>query len=196
MKIVTGVLLATMALPLLAAQPAAKPNETLISSNELEMNFKPKRFFIYTGKVKVVDPEINLFCEKMTVTFGKAIKQKGVGPAPAVLPLLLPKLSPDKPKQPMFAQGGQIQVIVAEKNVVIVNKEDKTRATGKRGVFTAATNLLVLTGDPVLFRDGVVVRGEVITWNRLTGKMIVSKAEVNIRGEDKKKPAPKPAPKR
>ena len=110
------------------------------------------------------------------------------------MPLTNP--SPDKAKQPMFAQGGQIQVIVAEKNVVIVNKQDKTRATGKMGVFTAVTNLLVLTGDPVLYREGVEVRGEIITWNRITGKLKVSKARVNISEKDKKKPAPKSAPKR
>jgi len=196
MKIVTGVLLTLIAIPLWSAQPVPNQNETKISSDKLEMDFKPKRVFVYTGKVIVVDPEIDLFCDKMTVTFGSAKKPNAVVPPPNAKPLPLTNPSPDKAKQPMFAQGGQIQVIVAEKNVVIVNKQDKTRAIGKMGVFTAATNLLVLTGDPVLYREGVEVRGEIITWNRITGKLKVSKARVNISEKDKKKPAPKSAPKR
>ena len=96
----------------------------------------------------------------------------------------------------MMAVGGQISVILAEKNVVIINKKDKTHATGNKGVYTAATNLFVLTGDPVLYHEGGEVRGEVITWDRITGKLKVTKARVNITEKDNKKPAPKPVPKR
>ena len=91
-----------------------------------------------------------------------------------------------------MAQGGQIKEIVAEINVVIINKKDKTRATGQKGVFTAANNLLVLTGNPILYQGDNKIAGEVIVWDRVTGKLKVTKAKVDIsQGKDDKKPAPK-----
>ena len=56
--------------------------------------------------------------------------------------------------------------------------------------------MLVLTGDPVLYHEGGEVRGEVITWDRITGKLKVSKAKVNIEDKDKKNPVPKTVPNR
>ena len=189
MRITTGLLLVAVTLTGYAAQPSVKQGNTLITSNDLEMNFKPKQIFIYTGRVKVVDPEINLLCDKMTVTFNDRKKSEKNGSSPVTQPL--PKLQPKPVKPPMMAQGGQIKVILAEDNVVIINKKDKTRATGKKGIYTAATNLLVLTGAPVLYHEGGEVRGEIITWDRITGKLKVSKAKVNITEKDNEKPAPK-----
>ena len=193
MKISTGLLLAAMALPGYAAQTSVKQGNTLITADDLEMNFKPKQIFVYTGRVKVVDPEINLLCDKMTVTFNdrKKNEKNGSGPVTQPLPKLQPKIQPKPVRPPMMAQGGQIKVILAEDNVVIINKKDKTRATGKKGIYTAATNLLVLTGNPVLYLKTGEVRGEIITWDRITGKLKVTKAKVNIAEKDNKKPAPK-----
>ena len=198
MKISTGLLLAAMALPSYAAQPSVKQGNTLITADDLEMNFKPKQIFVYTGRVKVVDPEINLLCDKMTVTFNdrKKNEKNGSGPATQPLPKLQSKIQPKPVRPPMMAQGGQIKVILAEDNVVIINKKDKTRATGKMGIYTAATNLLVLTGNPVLYLKTGEVRGEIITWDRITGRLKITKAKVNIAEKDNKKPAPKSAPKR
>ncbi|SVE58359.1 uncharacterized protein METZ01_LOCUS511213 [marine metagenome] len=176
-----------------AAQPAVKQGSTVITSEELEMNFKPTRLFIYTGQVKVVDPEIDLLCDRMTVTFGGRRKQKEGGRNHVIPSKTNPRIKPTKP--PMMSQGGQIDVIVAEDNVGIINKKDKTRATGGKGVYTAATNLLILTGNPVLYHTGADVRGEVITWDRITGRLKVTKARVDI--SEKKKSGPPPlAPKR
>ncbi len=198
MRILYGLFLAAMILPTYAAQPAAKKGGTFITSDDLEMNFKPKQVFVYTGRVKVVDPDIELLCDRMTVTFNdrKAQKKSDANPVIRPLPGIQPKTQPKPVKPPMIAQGGQIKVILAEDNVVIINKKDKTRAMGKRGIYTAAANSLVLTGDPVLYHEGGEIRGEIIIWDRVTGKLKVSKAKVNIDGKDKKKPAPKPAPKR
>jgi len=197
MRIAVGLLVMVMVMQADVAQPADKKDSTLITSDDLEMNFKPKQIFVYTGRVKVSDPEIDLLCDKMTVTFNDRKGSKKDGPNPVAQPLpshSKPKSRSSKP--PMMAQGGQIKVILAEDNVVIFNKKDKTRATGKKGVYTAATNLLVLTGDPVLYHEGGEVRGEVITWDRITGKLKVSKAKVNIEDKDKKNPVPKTVPNR
>ena len=198
MKIAMGLLLVAMIAPVYSAQPAVKKGGTLIESDDLEMNFKPKQIFIYTGRVKVSDPEIDLLCDRMTVTFRDRKRGRGDRVRPRAEPSLKldSKNQPKSVKPPMMAQGGQIEAILAEDNVVIINKKDKTRATGKRGVYTAATNLLVLTGDPVLYLKTGEVRGEIITWDRVTGKLKVSKAKVNIDEKDNEKPAPKPAPKR
>ena len=176
-----------------AAQPAVKQGSTVITSEELEMNFKPTRLFIYTGQVKVADPEIDLLCDKMTVTFGAQRKQKASGKNHVIQPGLNPPPKPTKP--PMMSQGGQIDMIVAENNVVIINRKDKTRATGAKGVYTATTNLLVLTGDPVLYHEGGEIRGEIIAWDRITGRLKVTKARVDIAEKKKSAPAP-PAPTR
>ena len=196
MKILKGLFLAAMVLPAYAAQPAAKKGGTLITSDDLEMNFKPKQVFVYTGRVKVVDPDIDLLCDKMTVIFNdrKAQKKSGANPVIQPLPGPQPKAQPKSEKPPMMAQGGQIKMILAANNVVIINKKDKTRATGKNGVYTAMTNLLVLTGNPVLYHEGGEIRGEIITWDRVTGKLKVSKAKVNIAEKDNIKPTPKPKP--
>ncbi|MBL67218.1 MAG: hypothetical protein CMO74_02010 [Verrucomicrobiales bacterium] len=198
MKLELGILAMFLALPVLGGPAVTEQGKTTITSKELEMNFKPKRIFVYVGNVKVVDPQIDLMCEKMTVTFRDSKKKiVPIGPKPVIQPKIQP--SPPKGKKPapppMMAQGGQIDVIVAEKNVVIINKEEGTRATGERGVFTAATNVLVLTGNPVLYRDGTKIHGDVIAWNRITESLRVTQAKTEL--EEKKDPAPtpKPAPK-
>ena len=188
MKIVTGLLLITVALPVYAAQPVGGSAHTRITSNSLEMNFNPKQVFVYTGRVLVVDPEIDLLCDRMTVTFNDRKKPKkrhvNAGAQPGT------QLKPEK--SPMISQGGQIKEIIAEDNVVIINKKDKTRATGRKGVFTASTNLLVLTGDPVLYHGDGKIAGDVIVWDRVTGKLKVSRAKVDIsQGEGDEKPVPK-----
>jgi lipopolysaccharide export system protein LptA len=192
MKMEMAIFLAWVVSAVCAAQPVVKQGSTIITSEELEMNFKPTRLFIYTGQVKVVDPEIDLLCDKMTVTFGVQRKQKVRTKNHVIQPKLNPPNKPAKP--PMISQGGKIDVIVAENNVVIINKKDNTRATGEKGVYTAVTNLLVLTGKPVLYHEGGEIRGEVIAWDRITGQLKVTKARVDF-SEKKKSAPPLPAPK-
>jgi lipopolysaccharide transport protein LptA len=188
MKMSMGLLLVTMALPVHAAQLAGETGNTRITSDSLEMNFNPKQIFVYMGDVLVVDPEIDLLCDKMTVTFNDRKKQQ----KERTSPVIQLKTQPEPKKPPMMSQGGQIKEIVAEINVVIINKKDKTRATGQKGVFTAANNLLVLTGNPILYQGDNKIAGEVIVWDRVTGKLKVTKAKVDIsQGKDDKKPAPK-----
>jgi len=195
MKLEVGILAMSLALPVLGGPAVTEQGKTTITSKELEMNFKPKRVFVYVGNVKVVDPQIDLMCEKMTVTFrGSKKKIAPIGPKPVIQPPP-PKGKKPVPPPPMMAQGGQIDVIVAEKNVVIINKEEGTRATGERGVFTAATNVLVLTGNPVLYREGTKIHGDVITWNRITESLRVTQAKTELKEKKDPVPVPKPAPK-
>lgn len=185
-----------------------KPN-TLITSKKMELEFgKPQMVCVYEGNVKVVDREIDLTCDVLTVTF--ANKKKGSAkpagntksvPTPTSK-VTNPPVAPfaSKPVPPMIGMGGNIDMIVAEKNVEIIKKEEngkKTRATGERAVYHAKTELVVLTGNPVLFTDNNTVKGSMIILDRRTNKMSVKDPETIVLGEKKKpKQTPSAPPKR
>ena len=191
------------AAPLGSSGKKPKPN-TLITSKTMELDFsKPQMVSIHRGSVKVVDREIDLSCELMTVTFakknGKADLNRGKNVSPD--PLLPAKNIGGKPKQdnvkteavpPMIGMGGNIETIVAEEKVVIFNKRDKTRAVGKMAVYTSATEKIVLTGEPVLYTENSEVKGKMIILDRRTNKLSVHQAIVNVTGGDGGKPKQTP----
>ena len=191
------------AAPLGTSDKKPKPN-TLITSKTMELDFsKPQMVSIHRGLVKVVDREIDLSCELMTVTFakknGKSDLNRGKNVSPD--PLLPAKNIEGKPKQdnvkteavpPMIGMGGNIETIVAEEKVVIFNKRDKTRAVGKMAVYTSATEKIVLTGEPVLYTENSEVKGKMIILDRRTNKLSVHQAIVNVTGGDGSKPKQTP----
>ncbi len=206
------VLAAVMAASLLTGQPAkaiapgasTSNNATVITSEEFDLDFgSPKRVAVYRGKVKVVDPEMEITCELMTVSFASSTNKPPVIPAPtngvkktkadlssvkslATAPNNATTATPiPPPVRPMVGMGGNIESIIAERNVEIINKVEKTRATGNKAVYTSATELLVLTGNPVMYTDQGEVRGDIIILDRRTNKLSVKRATVSI-GENNK----------
>ena len=152
---------------------------------------------IYTGNVSVVDSQIDIFTDKMTVIFAKA-KPKGKEKLkPANDPPANGKKGEgkkDKPKvalSPLGGIGGNIDRIICEGHVIILNKKDRTKATGDRAVYTASTDLMVVTGNAVLKQKGTELFGKVIEYNRRTGDLKAIEAVFINEGKKKNNPAPK-----
>lgn len=187
----TGMLL-TAAVPGISTQfkPKGSTNQpTIITSDSLEYNSQ-QGVAVYRGKVKVVDPGIDLKCEVLTVTFSKQPK-KGKSPKAAPSKVAPPKSAPAPlPVRPMMGVGGKIDTIVAEYNVEIINKKDKTRATGKKAIYTYKTEIIVLTGSPVLYTEQGVLAGEVIELDRRTNNLTARRAKVNVSPDSPKKKSP------
>ena len=180
------------AAPVGVSEKRLKPN-TLITSKTMELDFgKPQMVSIHRGSVKVVDREIDMSCELMTVTFAKK-KEKNVPIAPLRIPNSKNKtevadVGKGETVPPMIGMGGNIEVIIAEENVVIYNKRDKTRAVGNMAVYTSATEKVVLTGDAVLYTENSEVLGKMIILDRRTNKLSVHQAVVNVKGSDEDTP--------
>jgi lipopolysaccharide transport protein LptA len=120
----------------LAAQPAAGPRQPIeIFADHFE--FSPDtRLAVYKGNVRVNDAQMDLSCELLTVKMAEAAKT----------------IDGSKPAAPV---SGKIESIVAEKKVVLILKQDKSRATGDKAVYTASADSFELTGTPLLERtDG------------------------------------------
>ena len=152
---------------------------------------------VYSGDVVVLDPQIDIFTDKMTVIFAKG-KPKGKGkPKLAVNPSEVGKKGGGKTNKPKVALaplggiGGNIDRIVCEGNVIIVNKKDQATATGEKAVYTTATELMVITGNAKLRTKDGVLFGKIIEYNRRTGDLTASQAVLINEGKPKKVPAPK-----
>ena len=132
---------------------------------------------VYTGDVVVLDSQIEIFTDKMTVIFAKKKPKGDAKPVPAKSPSANGKKGEekkDKPKaalSPLGGIGGNIDRIICEGNVIIVNKKDKATATGERAVYTASTELMVVTGSAKLRTKSGVLFGKVIEYNRRTGDL-------------------------
>lgn len=158
---------------------------------------------VYSGDVVVLDPQIDIFTDKMTVIFAKKKpkekgKPKGKGkPKPRINPSGVGKKGEgktDKPKvvmAPLGGIGGNIDRILCEGNVIIVNKKDQATATGDKAVYTAATELMVITGNAKLRTKDGVLFGKIIEYNRLTGDLTAREAVLINEGKPKPTPAPK-----
>ena len=146
---------------------------------------------VYTGDVVVLDSQIDIFTDKMTVFFVKA-KPKGkekLQPANNP-PINGKKDKPNAPLAPIGGIGGNIDRIICEGNVIIVNKKDKATATGEKAVYTALTELMVVTGNAKLRTKSGVLFGKVIEYNRRTGDLTAKAAVLINEGKKEKKRAP------
>ena len=152
---------------------------------------------VYSGDVVVLDMQIEIFTDKMTVIFAKAKPKGKEKPKPADNPPTNGENGEGKkdkskaPLSPLGGIGGNIDQIICEGNVIIVNKRDKATATGEKAVYTAATELMVITGNAKLRTKSGVLFGKVIEYNRRTGDLSAKAAVLINEGKKKKKPAPK-----
>lgn len=168
---------------------------TKITANEFTYRIA-KGEAVYTGDVVVLDSQIEIFTDKMTVIFAKKKHKGDAKPEPGKSPYANGKkgetkvVKPKTALAPMAGIGGNIDRIICEGNVIIVNKKDKATATGERAVYTAATELMVVTGNAKLRTKSGVLFGKVIEYNRRTGDLSAKAAVLTNEGKKRKKPAP------
>ena len=159
MKTVLLCLLALLsaACPLRAAdvKPAGQPSgqstgvpagtNTLVIVCDNGMEFTNGRV-AYRGNVQVLDADMSLNCELLTVYFP--------------------------------TNFGSLDLIVAEKNVFITQKD--TLAVADRVVYNATNEVVTLTGNVILDTPQATLAGEVVTYNRKTGLGRVESKVVTI----------------
>ena len=111
----------------------------------------------YSGNVRVVNPVLNVRCDRLT----------------ARLP----------------ADAGHIESIIAEQNVefdAVDGRGKRIRGTSQKAVYTwkvtdNITNELVeLTGNPVLNTDQGTLAGDVIVFDRLTGRITATNPRMTV----------------
>ena len=162
------------------------------TSDSFNYNLK-KRLAIYEGNVRVIDSTLDLSCDKLTVVF----MDKSDKPAPKAVALPVgAKDAPKKPLEPMVGAGGNVKMLIAEGNVVIINLENKSRAIGDRAVYTQLTEQVVLTSKPgnalpkIIDQKGGELSAPVIIYDRLTGNL-GAKQGVKVNQGNPVKPTPK-----
>ncbi len=175
--------------------PIVKVEEEGMKSTSDSFNYNlKKRLAIYEGNVRVVDSTLDLSCDKLTVIF----MDKADKPAPK--PVKKPPLNAGEKvlPGPMVGMGGNVKMLIAEGNVVIINRENKSRAMGDKAVYTQLTEQVVLTSKPgnllpkIIDQKGGELSAPVIIYDRLTGNLGAKQNEEANLG----RPAPvKPAPK-
>lgn len=116
------------------------------------------RQIIYSGKVRVDDPQMKLTCEQLTADFPQS--------------------------------GGHIDHLVAVTNVVmdaIDEKGQKTHATSDKTIYdykvqNGVTNeIITLTGHARAENDQIILYGEPIIYNRITGDLRADKPHTIIK---------------
>ena len=163
------------------------------TSDSFNYNLK-KRLAIYEGSVRVIDSTMDLSCDKLTVVF----MDKADKPAPKAAKKPPLKEGAKVLPGPMVGMGGNVKMLIAEGNVVIINLENKSRAIGDRAVYTQLTEQVVLTsklGNPlpkIIDEKGGGLSAPVIIYDRLTGNLGAKQNEEANQGRSA--PVP-PAPK-
>ena len=181
--------------PFFAEDSKEENSATKITANEFTYRIA-KGEAVYTGDVVVLDSQIEIFADKMTVIFSKKKPKGDAKPEPGKSPYADGKkgetkvVKPKTALAPMGGIGGNIDRIICEGNVIIVNKKDKATATGERAIYTAATELMVITGNAKLRTKSGVLFGKVIEYNRRTGDLSAKAAVLINEGEKEKKRAP------
>lgn len=145
-----------LALPLAAADPATNSaargtnassrSDLLISADSFEFT-STNKLAVYTGNVRVVDPPVSTNARPTTLTC-------------KILTVKLP------------SSGTKIESILAEGDVVI--DQGDSHATGARAVYRASTDVLELTGNPMLILSNAVLKADMVMLDRGTGRMRAS----------------------
>ena len=178
-----------------SAAPPSESKKTIITGDKFVFN-PLKNLAVYEGGVVVIDPQMDLLCDKLTIHFEAKKKVSKVVPKeekdPEDLDVLNKRENKKEPKvAPMVGLGGNIDSIIAEGDVEIINKKDKTRAVGGHAVYSSKTEVLVLTNNPKLFTKQGVLLGRIIEYNRKTGELLARQAVLENR-EIPKAPIKKP----
>ena len=179
------------------ANPAGKVKvvqEGMKSTSEsFNYNLK-KRLAIYEGNVRVIDSTMDLSCDKLTVVF----VDKADKPAPKAAEKPPLKGGAKAPPGPMVGMGGNVKMLIAEGNVVIINLENKSRAISDKAIYTQLTEQVVLTSKPgnplpkIIDEKGGELSAPVIIYDRLTGNLgAKQKEEASPDGIAPIQPAPK-----
>lgn len=164
--------------------------KTTVTSEHFSYNLS-KGQAVYTGNVVVIDSEIDIFTDKMTVFFTKKKPKDKLKEKAGVNSRKQDGVKAPPPLKPLGGIGGSVDRIVCEGHVIIVNKKDKATATGEKAVYTAETELVVVTGNAKLTNKLGVLIGKVIEYNRRTGDLTASQATVINQGKQKRGPDPK-----
>ena len=142
------------------------------TSDSFDYNLR-KRLAIYQGSVRVIDSTLDLSCDKLTVVFmGKSDK-----PVPKRTEKSSPNGLVNVPPGPMVGMGGNVKMLIAEGDVVIINLDNKSRAIGDKAVYTQLTEQVVLTsklGNPlpkIIDQKGGELSAPLIIYDRLTGNL-------------------------
>ena len=179
------------------AEDGGKENNsaTKITANEFTYRIA-KGEAVYMGDVVVLDSQIEIFTDKMTVIFSKKKPEGDAKPEPGKSPYANGKkgetkeVKPKTALAPMGGIGGNIDRIICEGNVIIVNKKDRATATGDKAVYTASNELMIVTGGAKLTTKAGVLRAKVIEYNRRTGDLSAKAAVLTKEGKKRNKPAP------
>ena len=165
------------------------------TSDSFNYNLK-KRLVIYEGSVRVIDSTLDLSCDKLTVVFvDKA--DKPARKAEAKQPVNGAKKDP---LAPMVGMGGNVKMLIAEGNVVIVNRQNINRALGDKAVYTQLTEQVVLTSKPgnplpkIIDQKGGELSAPVIIYDRLTGNLGAKQGVKVIQGAPEKSAPKETAP--
>jgi len=176
-----------------APPPKVKVEQEGMKSTSDSFNYNlKKRLAIYEGNVRVVDSTLDLSCDKLTVIF----MDKADKPAPR--PVKKPPLKAGEKvlPGPMVGMGGNVKMLIAEGNVVIINRENKSRAMGEKAVYTQLTEQVVLTSKPgnplpkIIDQKGGELSAPIIIYDRLTGNL-GAKQGVEVNQGNPEKPTPK-----
>jgi len=120
-----------------------------IEANSLEVRDKEKTA-VFIGNVVVTQGDTVMRCKELTVHY--------VGNALALDPKQNPPATQTQQKD---ASAQRIKRLVAVGGVIVTSKDQK--ATGDRGVFEMATNIVTLTGNVIITQGQNVMRGEKLT---------------------------------
>jgi len=140
-----------------AAQPAAPPagsgtnNLFIICTNGVDVS-ADSAFGVFHGEVRVLDPQMYMECELLTIRF----QTNSGGGAPKTADAGL--TSADR----------RIETIVADTNVLIMARN--TTILGDQAVYTASNEVMVITGTLVIMEnDKSYTYGTNFVFNRKTG---------------------------
>ncbi len=150
-----------------------------IDANELEVRDKDKAA-VFTGNVVVTQGDTTLRCNELVVFYDGKNPAEAAGAAPAAeapRPAAKPGANggppPAQPAAAAADAGGpmgssSIRRLEMNGGVVVTTKEQS--ATGDQGVFEAKTNIITLTGKPVVLTQGPnVIRGRKLTVDLVSG---------------------------
>lgn len=126
-----------------SAQLSRNGGKTQIGANELQVAERESRA-VYLGEVDVVQGDARLRADKLTINFaGSATSINGGG-------------------------FGDVENMLAEGNVFYITPS--LRARGNTGLYDAATETIILTGDVIISRGEDVAKGERLVLKTATGE--------------------------
>ena len=166
--------------PAFAVDPQPKPSGLSKASKEpinieadgLEV-FDKEGKAIYSGNVVVTQGETTMKAKKMVIFYIRA-EEGQAAPAEG-------------------NEGASIKSVEAEGDVVILEKDQI--ATGDKGVYEAATDIMTLTGNVALSKGQNVTKGQKLVYNLGTGIAVVDaggtgRVTSTFVSGDAKKPTP------